>query len=387
MIPSSVKDGVFLLKGDRILYINSVGKLLLNSEVQKFNFRKFNFFRDAFTGLSLKSLFDTIKAPQKRNQNFNAEKETKVIEALYQAHESRVPFELQVEFENRRAQYLIQSFSLLKEDKENSLISQFFHWFEGDSLILIQDISLLLEVEEAKNHFLGTLSHEIKTPVTSLTMAIHLLKRNLKEIPDEPNKKLILTCVEDIDRLRILLDKLLNFSQLSKNSLTGELLLQKNDLLKLMKQLVQSFQFKAGEKEISLEFKTSYLEKNLFANIDITKISWAISNLLSNAVKFTPKGGRILVLLKVEKDWIQIEVIDSGPGIVDTQINRVFDKFSSIYDLRTASSGATGVGLSIAREMIAAHGGKIWVSNQRGGGACFRMTLPYSPHLRKDFTK
>ena len=109
---------------------------------------------------------------------------------------------------------------------------------------------------------------------------------------------------------------------------------------------------------------------------DPSKIAWAISNLLTNAIHHTPKGGQVEASLSMQDTSVEVRIRDTGPGIDLSRQDKIFDKFNSFYDIRVARSGGAGVGLSIAKEIIAAHGGKIWVFSRAGQGAEFCFTLP-----------
>ena len=114
----------------------------------------------------------------------------------------------------------------------------------------------------------------------------------------------------------------------------------------------------------------------LLIPVDATKISWAVSNLMTNALRHTPPHGKIEAELEVGPERVEFRVRDTGPGIDRKRQSRIFDKFNPHYDLRVARTGSAGMGLAIAREIVVAHGGKIWVASEPGQGALFAFTLP-----------
>ena len=147
---------------------------------------------------------------------------------------------------------------------------------------------------------------------------------------------------------------------------------------RLIKQQSQFFQPQAFERGIELAAKIGPEARNLEIRVDPTKISWAFSNLMTNALRHTPKGGKVEIILAANETHVEIKIRDSGPGIDRNRQDRIFDKFSPFYDLRVARSGSVGMGLAIAREIIAAHGGRIWMTSEPGRGAefCFSLPLP-----------
>jgi signal transduction histidine kinase len=110
--------------------------------------------------------------------------------------------------------------------------------------------------------------------------------------------------------------------------------------------------------------------------IDPSKLVWALKHLLTNAIRHTPRSGKVWTELTLSDDSLMLRIRDTGPGIDAQRQSRIFEKFSPNYDIRIARSGGAGVGLSIAREIIMAHGGRIWVESEVGSGAEFSFTLP-----------
>jgi len=355
IIAASMSDGIFLLRDDEILYVNPVAEKILGILPRAFT-----------KGLKLNADNPVL--------NVNALKSVKLAVC------SSLPVDFVLSGDDRKLYYLFQAFPLsedLIEEVEHSVgnsMERVLERFQANILVLAQNVTLVREGNEAKSHFLATLSHEVKTPVTSLTMATRLLRRSIDQIPNPTHRSLITTCADDVDRLRRLLDDLMTISRF--DTLTQRLEIQKIDFGKLLTHSVQSFQIQANEREVELTYKIQNHGKPLIIEMDAAKITWAISNLITNAIRHTPKGGKVEVLVVSNLERAEIKIRDSGPGIDRQRQERIFDKFNSYYDLRVARSGSVGAGLAIAKEIVVAHGGRIWVSSDPGHGAEFCFALP-----------
>lgn len=341
IIAASISDGIFLLRGQEVLYTNPVAGLILKSDGER----------------------------AKRV----------VLSAVTQS----MPVEYSVETDDGRHHFLIQAFPIshqLIDEMGDQGTFEVAGEFRATTIVVAQDVTIVKESQDAKGHFLATLSHEVKTPVTSLTLATRMLLRSIDNFESPTQKSLIKTCTEDVDRLRGLLDDLLTVSRF--DSLTQKIELQHTDFAKLLKHSVQSFSLQSGEKGIKISTEIlNPARRSLIIPMDPMKMTWALTNLLTNAVRHSPRNSEVQVRLEVKDDALEVRVRDSGPGIDKRRLERIFDKFSSFYDIRVARSGSVGLGLSIAREIIQAHGGRIWATSEIGQGAEFGFILPLKQGL------
>ncbi len=323
-----IPDGVFLLKGNEILYSNPIGERIL-----------------AIQG-----------SPSGRDA---------VLESVAKV----LPVQLSLATAERKFHYILQAHAIRLPF--------------ADRIVVAQDVTVARESQNARGGFLGTLSHEVKTPITSITMAIRLLHRGIEQMPNPVHRSLIQTCVEELERLRLLLDDLLNLTR--TDPLTQSLDPQKVDLSKLLRHAVQNFRAIAAGRGIELISSQSEGIKGRMVPIDPTKITWAIFSLLTYALQETASGGRVELTLtpsasidgasvdtNVSYDWVVFRLKKSGPEFHSNADSGVFDKYHPDYDIRVARSGNPKVGLAIAREILATHGGQLWIEHSE---ICFSLPL------------
>jgi signal transduction histidine kinase len=359
IIANSISDGVFLLRGEEVLYVNPVGEHI------------FGITRGIANAF-----------PPGKSLHLRQCSHLPGAQAVLSAVSRSLPIEFSVDEPHRTTHYLIQAYPILGEvieqaeqhaNEEGS--DGVLERFQPDVIVVATDVTLVHESQEAKRHFLGTLSHEVKTPVTSLTMATRLLKRNIDQIENPTQRALVTTCIDDVDRLRGLLEDLLTVSRFE--TIAQRMEVQTVDFNKLVRHAIQSFQADARTREIELTLKVNNpTGRPIQIPMDATKVSWALTNLLTNAIRHTPVKGQVSAELNARDEDVVVRIRDTGPGIEAARQARIFDKFNSRYDLRVARTGGAGVGLAIAREIVVAHGGHIWVESEPGQGSVFSFTLP-----------
>ena len=244
--------------------------------------------------------------------------------------------------------------------------------FKGAAIIL-QDVTKLRLLDDAKTNLVGTVSHELKTPLTSLRMALYLLlEQNLSALTQQ-QRELLEDPRNDADRLLRILDTLLDITRLE----SGASSLERTNVgvSALMRQV-------AGEAHPIMDNAGQRLAVVIAPelngaefNVDESRIRHVFINLLTNASKFTPSGGFITLSAAPEgPGFIRFSVRDQGPGIPPESVGRIFDRFYRAPN-QAKRSGA-GLGLAIAREIVVAHGGSIACVNSEGEGAEFYFVLP-----------
>lgn len=238
-------------------------------------------------------------------------------------------------------------------------------------VVLFQNVTALKELEKIKADFISTVSHEFKTPLTSIMMGTSLmLDEGLGRI-NMKQKHLLETICEDVNGLAALVNNLLKLAELE----SGESVFRTEvcSINKIIKKSLKLFQEQAERKEIELNFD----EKNDLPHVktDFEKTVWVINNLLSNAVKYTKEYGKINISAYVEYSKMCVVVSDSGIGIPLEYREKIFEKFVRVESSNMEYSG-TGLGLAIAKEIVEANGGDIWCESKLGEGSTFIFTLP-----------
>lgn len=237
-------------------------------------------------------------------------------------------------------------------------------------LLGIEDITQRKLVERQKDDFVGYVTHELKTPITSISVFIQLLQGYHEKTGDKKSQFLLAKVAGQLDRLT----KLLNSFTYVYKAQTGMLELQKEkiDLYEIIKETVETFQYTTTTHTISID---GNITKPILA--DKERIRQVVINLLINAIKYSPNADTILVKFREEPKNIIVSVEDFGPGIPKDAQTRIFERFFRVRQgNHNYSVKGLGLGLYIALEIIKAHKGKLWVDSTEGKGSTFSFALP-----------
>jgi len=241
-------------------------------------------------------------------------------------------------------------------------------------ILILKDVTEQRHVEELKSGLISTVSHQLKTPLTSIRMAIHLLLEEKVGPLTEKQVELLLAAREESDLLHRILSKLLDIRRIEIGR--SQMTFQAVSPHTLIMEAVEAFRRSAQEGGVEL---TTDIPDNLpLVNADTNQIGTVFSNLLSNALSYTAPGGRISVKAEMEGQMVHFFVTDTGSGIPRQFIDRIFEQFFRVPDQK--SETGTGLGLAIAKEIVEAHGGAINVESQEGQGATFTFTLVRAEH-------
>ena len=238
----------------------------------------------------------------------------------------------------------------------------------GD-VILLKNITEFKELDSAKTTFISTISHELKTPIAAIMMSLQLLEdKRVGELNDE-QEQLSKSIKENSERLLSITGELLNMTQVEAGKL--QLMPKITKPIELIEYAIKANQVQADKFNIQIEVE--YPEEKigkLF--VDSEKIAWVLTNLLSNAIRYSKENGRVVIGARQEGDMIDLYVQDFGKGIDPRYHKSIFDRYFRVPGTKVQGSG---LGLSISRDFVEAHGGTLTVESELGKGSRFVMRL------------
>lgn len=240
------------------------------------------------------------------------------------------------------------------------------------AILLLQDVTKLKELDNLKSEFVATASHELRTPLTGMAMSLNLLAETTEDKLSESETELLDTAVEDVERLRSLVNDLLDLSKIESGKIDLDFI--EVEVNFLLDKAVSALNIQAEQKEVTLVKRS--LSQEIETKVDANKIIWVLTNLIANALRYSDLGGEIEIGATSRNNWVEIYVSDKGAGIPLEYQNKIFDKFVQVETEKDV--GGSGLGLAICKEMVQAHGGRIWVNSTVGEGSTFTFTVPTS---------
>jgi two-component system, NtrC family, sensor histidine kinase KinB len=235
--------------------------------------------------------------------------------------------------------------------------------------LVFRDYSCMRELEEVKSGLISTVSHQLKTPLTSIRLAAHVLLSEKLGPLTSKQVELLSAAKEDSDKLHHIIESLLDIGKMEAGR--SRMQIRSTTPEQLIVQAADEMRAAFLDKGISLRIEIPQEVPPVMA--DDLRIQYVFSNLLSNALKYTPAGGHVRMMAAPEGHMVSFTVEDTGTGIPEEYLQHVFDKFFRVPGQEQRSD--TGLGLAIAREIIEAHGGRISVKSQLGRGTQFKFTL------------
>jgi two-component system phosphate regulon sensor histidine kinase PhoR len=237
-------------------------------------------------------------------------------------------------------------------------------------VLVFHDISELKKLEQMRKDFVANVSHELKTPITSIKGFSETLLDGA--LSDQKTAEYFLSIIlKESDRLQTLIQDLLDLSKIEQQGF--QLSIQSCDLTEILEDIAIILQGKSKDKEV--ELSVSLPEGLLIIEGDLYRLKQIFINLINNALTYTPKGGIVQVKVEKHDQYALVTVSDTGIGIKPDEIPRIFERFYRVDRARSRNSGGTGLGLAIVKHLVEAHKGQISVSSKVGEGTTFTVKL------------
>ncbi len=288
-----------------------------------------------------------------------------LVKNLSSDKEAPVQKDIELFSPNESTKKVLRTSSAVIEDNNGNTVGM---------VTILNDITKQKEMENLKDMFLANVSHELRTPLVAIEKSISLiLSKAAGEIPETQNQFLAIA-QRNLKRLTLLINDLLDLSKLEAGKM--QLSFENSPVEKIINESVETFNTWAKTKLINIEKNVQAGLPEVF--MDPNRIIQVLNNLISNALKFTFEKGKILVAanLNPQSRTLEISVEDNGVGMTKESLEKIFDKFYQVGEKIQTEVRGTGIGLSIAREIVELHGGKIWVESQKGKGTKFTFALP-----------
>lgn len=238
---------------------------------------------------------------------------------------------------------------------------------------LTQAIEELKELDQRKSEFLSTVSHELRTPLTPIKSCLeNILSGMYGPLAEKQHARLEIALASANDEAR-LVENLLDLVRIQECRATLDL--EFSNLGDVVRSVVQVFEYDANRARVELVADLPP-EGVFWIQLDRGKIKQVLTNMIGNAIKFTPEGGTVAVSVSSDEQWACVRIQDTGIGIPVEEHEKIFDRFYQVDSSLTRRVGGTGIGLSIVKEYVEMHGGKVWVESALGKGATFTFTLP-----------
>ena len=240
------------------------------------------------------------------------------------------------------------------------------------TLLVLNDVSKIRNLENIRKDFVANVSHEIRTPLTAIKGFVETLSDMDYESPKD-KKRFLKIILKHVDRLHLILEDLLALARIENKDDENGILPEEINLNNLIATALQIVQAKADAKKITIEF---FVDDRIIIKIDKYLIEQALVNFVDNAIKYSKKGTSIQITADIKEDELLISVQDHGVGIPAKHLSRIFERFYRVDKARSRNLGGTGLGLSIAKHIATAHKGRVTVKSKPDQGSIFTIHLP-----------
>ncbi|SNS18612.1 Signal transduction histidine kinase [Anaerovirgula multivorans] len=251
-------------------------------------------------------------------------------------------------------------------------IGELSHAFEEMRKRLKDSLDIQLQYEENRKELLANISHDLKTPITTIKGYVEGIRDGVADTPNKIEKYMntIYTKTVDVDQL---IDDLLLFSKLDLSKLP--LHLSTIDISKYLMDLLEELKFDLEKKNVAIKYD-SKIDESIFAMVDLMQLKRVVVNIVENAVKYMDKPqGTVDIILEKSEEQVVVEIKDNGQGISEDTLPYIFDRFYRGDPSRNTATGGSGLGLAIAKKIIEEHGGRMWAESIEGTGTSIFFTL------------
>jgi signal transduction histidine kinase len=230
----------------------------------------------------------------------------------------------------------------------------------------------ITKLNKLKTNFISNISHELRTPLAHMIGYIDLIKDNSLGPLTDDQAHAVNVLLKSYNRLHSLIDELLQFSMLSQGEMSISQTIISTE--KLIDKAISHAHSLSLEKKVNLQI--NYLSKNIQVYADQDKISWVLGELIENGIKFNQEGGQVSVKISSQNGLVNFQVSDNGIGINEDLIEEIFEPFHQLDGSSTRRQGGTGIGLTLAKQIVEAHGSKLKVQSIKNKGTRFEFSLP-----------
>ncbi|MDA0940602.1 MAG: ATP-binding protein [Bacteroidetes bacterium] len=256
----------------------------------------------------------------------------------------------------------------LRDDIVEQVNRDVMSWAESQ----IEEITILRETDTFRQEFIGNLAHELKTPIFNIQGFILTLLEGGMEDP-EINRRFLLKAAKNVERMSGLLEDLDVITKMEAGNLDIELV--PFDLLDILRETMESLEAKAKRNNIQLRLKKGIDGSKIMVKGDASKLVQVLTNLIVNSINYGKEGGHTEVRYYDADDSVLVEVADTGIGIRESDLPRVFERFYRVDKSRSRHAGGSGLGLAIVKHILESHGQTISVRSTYGEGSTFSFTL------------
>ncbi|MGG4268218.1 cell wall metabolism sensor histidine kinase WalK [Peribacillus simplex] len=252
--------------------------------------------------------------------------------------------------------------------------------FVNGLITVLHDITEQEKIEGERREFVANVSHELRTPLTTMRSYLEALAEGAWK-DEEIAPSFLSVTQNETERMIRLVNDLLQLSKMDSKDYrlkTGWM-----NFNKFYDHIIDRFEMTKND---DITFKRDLPNEAYFVDIDEDKITQVLYNIISNSLKYSPEGGQVTFRVRASDGFIIVSITDQGVGIPKNVIDKIFDRFYRVDKARSRNLGGTGLGLAIAKEMVVAHGGKIWAESVDGKGTTVFFTLPYEQEEEDDWS-